>query len=286
MFPGEGQVTPMRALFILGGGLGFLSVLIGWRYMHEPSASVARKELPHFDLYRVPAFLTEKLRYMPHRLMYIVEISSRNLSPRNFSWNLKRYYVVVFLAFTGFLSFYVALPIFLSQYVGITSAQVFAVYLASSLVSLMFYTSAGKLVDRFGGRRVQGTAFGLRVLIFPSFFLVTLFPLDLGTLFLLMCLLNGLAGLCWALLAVAGDALVAGMSHREFRSQSMGAYNSVRGVSTIVGSLLGGLVGQYFGYLVLFVMASAFVAVSFAMLMTTKVHRDDAEDAGAGRAVP
>ncbi len=121
------------------------------------------------------------------------------------------------------------------------------------------YSRAGKLVERYGGRKVQTLAFGLRVLIFPSFFLVTLLTWNLGGIFVLMCILSGLAGMCWALLAVAGDSLVAKMSYRSFRSQSMGMYSSVRGVSTIFGSLFGGLVAQFFGYVALFLLSSLFI---------------------------
>lgn len=274
IFPGDGQIAPMRALFILAGILCFLSVLQGWRFMREPSQSVRRQDLPHFDLHKVPSFLMEKVRYMPHRLIYVVEMSGKNFSLKNFPNNLKRYYAVIFLAFTGFLSFYVALPIFLIQYVGISNAQVFAVYLASSLVSLYFYVVAGRFVDRFGGRKVQGLAFGLRIVIFPSFFFVTLLSQDPTTLFLCICLLSGLAGMCWALLAVAGDALVARMSYRNFRSQSMGMYNSVRGIATIIGSIVGGMVAQFFGYAALFLMASVFILAATALLYTTEVENE------------
>ena len=96
-----------------------------------------------------------------------------------------------------------------------------------------------------------------------------------------MCLLNGLSGMCWALLIVAGDALVAGMSLRQFRSQSMGLYNSVRGVATIVGSLMGGMVAQYFGYLALFLVSSTFVLVSLTLLLVIKVDKDPEDEIDA-----
>jgi len=275
VFPTNEDTFPMRALFMLAGGLGFLSVILGWFYMKEPTEQVSRQDLAHLDLHVVPGFLMEKMRYMPQRLLFVVEVSSKNLRLSNFSNDLKRYYVVVLLAFTGFLSFYVALPIFLRDYVGISSAEVFAVYLASSIVSLFFYAVAGKLVDRFGGRRLQTLAFGLRIIIFPTFFLVTLFPLDVTTLFLLMCILNGMAGMCWAMLAVAGDAIVARMAYRSFRSQSMGMYNSIRGISAIVGSLVGGLVAAYYGYLVLFIMSSVFILAALVLLMFTNVESKD-----------
>ncbi len=270
-FPSDGDATSMRALFILAGVLGFVSVFLGWRYMSEPVEKLSRHHVPTMDVLNVPSYLMEKLRFMPQRLLYVVEMSQKNLRLRNFPTNLRRYYAVVFLAFTGFLCFYVALPTFLSRSVGMSSAEVLAVYLASSLVSALLYSKAGKLVERFGGRKVQTVAFGLRVLIFPSFFLVTLLPLGLGGIFVLMCVLSGLAGMCWALLAVAGDALVAKMSYRSFRSQSMGMYSSVRGVSTIVGSLFGGLVAQYFGYVALFALSSLFIICALLLLRSTNV---------------
>lgn len=272
-FPSESDANSMRALFILAGGLGFLSVLLGWRYMREPLRKLSRQDTPHLELMRTPSYLMEKLRFMPQRLLYVMEMSWSNLRLRNFPTNLRRYYGVVFLAFTGFLCFYVALPTFLARYVGMSSAEVFLVYLSSSLVSALLYSPAGKLVDRSGGRKVQSVAFGLRVLIFPSFFLVTLIPMSQGWLLALMCGLSGLAGMCWALLAVAGDALVAKMSYLSFRSQSMGMYSSVRGIATIVGSLLGGLVAQFLGYEALFLMASIFITAALLLLSLTDVEK-------------
>jgi len=270
-FPSDGDVSPMRALFILAGALGFLWVFLGWRYMREPGEKLWRQQLPPIELIKIPSYLMETLRYMPQRLLYVVEMSQKNLRLRNFPSNLRRYYAVVFLAFTGFLCFYVALPTYLASQVGMSSAEVFAVYLSSSFVSALLYSRAGRLVERYGGRKVQTMAFGLRVLIFPSFFLVTLLPLDLGGVFVLMCVLSGLAGMCWALLAVAGDSLVAKMSYRSFRSQSMGMYSSVRGVSTIIGSLFGGLVAQFFGYEALFLLSSLFIICAILLLFSTNM---------------
>ncbi len=270
-FPSGGDATPMRALFILAGALGFLSVFLGWCYMKEPLEKLSRQQLPPMELLKIPSYLMEKLRFMPQRLLYVVEMSQKNLRLRNFPSNLKRYFAVVFLTFTGFLCFYVALPTYLTRQVGMSGAEVFAVYLASSFISALMYSRAGKLVERYGGRKIQALAFGLRALIFPSFFLVTLLPLHLSGVFVLICALSGLAGMCWALLAVAGDSLVARMSYRSFRSQSMGMYSSVRGISTIIGSLFGGLVAQYFGYEALFLLSSLFIICALLLLFSTNV---------------
>jgi len=279
LFPSEGDATPMRALFILAGALGFLSVFLGRLYMKEPVEKLSREAVSPMELNNVPSYLMEKLRFMPQRLLYVLEMSRRNLRLRNFPRLLRRYYLIVFLAFTGFLCFYVVLPTYLSQYVGMSSAQVLAVYLASSAVSALLYSRAGRLVDRFGGRKVQVLSFGLRALIFPSFYLVTLMPVGQGALFVLMCALSGMAGLCWALLAVAGDSLVAKMAFRSYRSQSMGMYSSVRGIATLVGSLLGGLVAQFLGYVPLFLLSSFFIVIAIAILSFTNV--DEGSDEAA-----
>jgi len=279
IFPSNGDSAPMRSLFILSGALCLISVFLGWKYMPEPSRTVERKELHRLDLYKVPLFVQEKLRFMPQRLLYVVEMSSKNLNSRNFPKALKRYYIVVFLAFTGFLGFYVALPTYLSQYVGISSAQVMAVYLASAVVSAFTYVAAGRYVHNYGGRKAQSIAYVGRILIFPSFFLVTLLPLDLTSVFIVMCALNGLSGYFWAMFAVASDSLVAKMSYNHFRSQSMGMFSSVKGISTIIGSITGGLIAQYLGYLALFIMSSVFVIIALAMLAFTDVEKepDDSE---------
>ncbi|MCG7844972.1 MAG: MFS transporter, partial [Methanomassiliicoccales archaeon] len=78
-------------------------------------------------------------------------------------------------------------------------------------------------------------------------------------------------------LAVAGDSLVAHMAFRSFRSQSMGMYNSVRGISTIVGSILGGLVAQMLGYAALFTMTSVFIVAALILLFTTDVEGESEE---------
>jgi MFS family permease len=88
-----------------------------------------------------------------------------------------------------------------------------------------------------------------------------------------------MAGLCWALLAVAGDSLVAKMAFRSYRSQSMGMYSSVRGTATLVGSLLGGLVAQFLGYVPLFLLSSFFIVIAIAILSFTNV--DEGSDEAA-----
>ncbi len=43
-------------------------------------------------------------------------------------------------------------------------------------------------------------------------------------------------------------------------------YNAMQGIGTIAGALIGGFIAQYFGYMVVFLISSAFLVVGLAMI--------------------
>ncbi|MBM4237374.1 MAG: MFS transporter, partial [Euryarchaeota archaeon] len=225
----------------------------------------------------LPMMVFEKARYFPHRLLHVLRLSAKNLGTGNFSPELKKYYVVTFLAFTGFLTFYVALPVYLKSYVGITTSEVFVVFLASSIVSALTYSLAGRWVARYGGKRMQVGAFVGRIVLFPSFFLVTALPLSGLTLIVVLCVLHALIGFCWANLSVAGNALVSNMSYADFRTESLGTYNAIQGLAAIFGSLIGGFIAEYLGYFATFIAASAFIVPGAVVLLFLNVEKAPSE---------
>jgi len=222
---------------------------------------------------KLPWISFERGRYAPSKILHVVKLSAKNLRARNFPRNLKIYYAVIFLAFTGFLTFYVGLPIFLSSQLGLTVPEVFIVYIASSVTSALVYSRAGRWCTTIGGKRIQVLAFSGRIILFPTFFLVTLVSLPLLALIIVMCVLHALVGMCWAMLSVAGNSLVSNMSFCDFRTESLGMYNSIIGIGSIAGSLLGGFVAVSFGYLDTFVVASVFVIAALLLLFKLKVDK-------------
>ncbi|HSV42223.1 MAG TPA: MFS transporter [Methanomassiliicoccales archaeon] len=277
VFTGDSQELSMRALFLLSSGLCLVAMFLAIKWVKEPEQTIDRRQVSPEDFDNVHLNIVERARYLPQRVMYTLQVSSKNLRLCNFSVPLQKYYIIVFLAFCGFLSFYVALPIFLSEYVGLNNANVFIVYLASSVTSALTYGWMGRLIGAKGGKRIQAMCFVGRIMIFPSFFLVTMIGLPSSSLFIVLLVLHAGAGLCWAGLSVAGHAIVGKMAYKEFRTQSLGMYNAVQGVATITGSLVGGFVATWFGYEVLFVLASGFIILSLAMLLLTDVDKEPAE---------
>ncbi len=273
--PDDGAIT-MRALFILAGALSLVSLFLGLKWIPEPKERVDRESLDKHVL-SVPVNIVERARYLPQRMVGILRISSKNLRMSNFPQNLRRYYLVIFLIFTGFLTFYVGLPIFLNSYVGLTSSEVFIIYLASSLTSALIYGPAGRWVSRIGGKRIQMISISIRIVTIPTFFLVTLFPMPVISQMIVFGALHSIMGFCWANIAVAGNALVSNMSYKDFRTQALGMYSAIQGVAAILGCLIGGYVANYFGYLETFLLAIVFIITGLVLLAFNNAEKEPVE---------
>ncbi|MGD1060691.1 MAG: MFS transporter [Methanomassiliicoccales archaeon] len=268
-----GEVMAMRALFVVASGMAVVSVILAIKWVPESRKKIDREDLAGAS--KIPMISFERGRYAPSKILHIVKLGAKNLRPRNFPGNLKVYYVMVFMAWTGFLTFYVGLPIFLSSQIGLSVPEVFIVYIASSITSALFYSRAGRWTSAVGGKRIQVIAFTGRIILFPSFFLVTLVNLPLGALLVVMCVLHALIGMCWAMLSVAGNHIVSSMSYCDFRTESLGMYNSIIGIGSIAGSLIGGLIASLYGFFDTFAVASTFVVAALLLLLWLNVEKVD-----------
>jgi len=275
----DAMVMAMRGLFILASALCMVSVVLAIKWVPEPSKKIERKDLNEVSMARFIHF--ERGRYAPMKVLHIITIGTRNMNAINFPRNLKIYYIVVMLAFTGFLTFYVGFPIYLSQKLGLSVSEVFIVYVASSITSAFTYALAGRWISDAGGKKVQMLAFGGRIVLFPFVAVIGMFDLALVPLLIVLCVLHALIGFCWANLSVAGNTLVSNMAFDEHRTESLGAYNSIQGIGAIVGSLIGGFVANSFGYLPTFLVASGFVVAAFLLLVGINVEKAPQEHEGA-----
>jgi MFS family permease len=267
------QVSPlqeageMRALFMIGAALALLSAFLAWRWIGEPAAKIERKHIDFVDLH----WRVERLRYLPMRLLHVMDFRNHATKAGRFSPALYRYLVTVFLLFSGFTAFYAIFPVYLRDVVGLSNSQVFLVYIASQVASAAAYPRVGLWIHDRGSRRMQGIASAARAVLFPAFFVIVFLPLSPVAMFVAILVLHGLVGLCWAVINVSGSMLASQLATAEGRGRVLGVYNAIQGFGSIAGPLAGGFLAHFGGYATGFAVASVFVVGGVAALRFVRV---------------
>lgn len=215
--------------------------------------------------------------FAPNRLYW----SSRDFHPRRLIDRLDpsmvTYLAAAVLFFTGFAAFWAPLPLFLTG-AGFTAAQIFGLYLVSSLASAALYDRVGTLVGRTDVRLLQTGALAARGLLFPLVALGTgfgLLALELGVVAFVLVLIGG----TWAVIAVVGTAIVTRLAPAAVRGELLGVHTALAAVGGGVGGLLGGWAAS-FGYLLAFGVAGGLVVLGAALVWSLAVLSDREPVAG------
>lgn len=251
--PGSG----LRELFYLLALLDLGAALLALRWIRERPVHLGRRGFPGVIM-AAGNMLVERFKYAPFHLYYLAR--PRRLieilhGENRFGRQLTLYYRSVILIFMGFSTFFVPLPIFFRQALGLDSSLIYAVWIIHPLVSTLFYGRAGGLAERWGNRRLQRLALSIRIVLFP---LAGLLPLvSPGLRIPLISVLFLFTGASWAMTNVTAQGIVIKLAPEEGQGQALGIYNAFIGVGWILGSLIGGYVAGGLGYLAAFSLAAA-----------------------------
>jgi len=261
-----GEAGEMRALFVIGAALALLSGLLAWRWIGEPREKMDRRRLDFVDLH----WRVELLRYLPMRILHILDLRNHLGQPRRYSPALYRYLAIVFLLFSGFTAFYAIFPVYLRDVAGLSTAQVFAVFIASQVASALAYGRVGGWIRERGGRRVQIYASAARAVLFPAFLALPLLRIGPLAAFALILAFHALVGLCWAVINVAGSTIVSDLAPPGDRTGVLGAFNAVQGFGAILGPLTGGFVAHVLGFSAGILSSSAFILAGVVFLVVSR----------------
>jgi len=204
------------------------------------------------------------------RVLHLLDIREHLGRSRKYSAALYRYLATVFLLFSGFTAFYAIFPVYLRDVAGLSTAQIFAVFIASQAASAIAYGRVGGWIRARGGRRVQLVASAGRAILFPAFLALPLFPWGAVGTFVLILVFHGLVGLCWAAINVAGSTIVSELAPSGERSGVMGAFNAVQGFGAILGPLTGGFVAHLFGFSAGIFASTVFVVAGILLLAASR----------------
>lgn len=249
----------LRELFHLLAVLDLLAASMAFRWLREPER-VPRYKRRRFRglIVEWGDMLVERFRYAPFHLYHLAQPGrllelirgKEKLSPQ-----LARYLSCVILIFMGFSAFFVPLPVFFRKVLGLSNSLIYAVWMTHPFVAALFHSRAGDLAERFGNRRIQRLALSIRIALFPLAGFLPLLPP--GARLPLIVGMFVLTGMSWAMTNVTCQGIVAKLAPEGSRGQVLGLYNALLGVGWILGSLLGGYLANWLGYLAAFSAAAA-----------------------------
>jgi DHA1 family multidrug resistance protein-like MFS transporter len=272
----------MRGLLICAGAVAAVSLILAYRSVREPPA-IRMRRLFHPSLVgRLGVAVVERvLFFYPSRMLYFV-LHPHSLTRVREEWShtLSRYYVCSFLLFFAINVVFVPFPIFLTDVLGASNAQVFLVSVVKATMDALWYVPMGKLVHRRSGMELQAQAAAVRVGVFAVFGVLALLrpgPMAL----IVVALAQAFSGITWAAIAVSGTAAVATLTPKRLAGHAMGVYNAVIGGAGIVGSLAGGHLAESLGYGVSFGMGALLIGLTAVWLWRLRGSAEEGVGKGA-----
>ncbi len=274
-------------------GTALILLLVNEKTGEEINPPGHRRDSHWNAIAAVPLHLVERAKYLPSRMGAFVRLATPSQQERKeIPAGLWKYYAVVALFSTGFTSFYAVLPNYMADYLGtrflVPESLIFLVYIGSSIASTLTYSRVSSISAAAGEKRLQSLALSARVLIIPSFFLPALFINNAGEVMLFLLILNSMMGVCWAIISVTGQSMVAKMAGPHIKGEAIGFYNAFTGIGAIAGAIAGGIVAQDAGYMSDFLLSSLFIASGITLLSALKMDSEsssgDSAEGKPGRA--
>lgn len=261
-FVGEGW--GLRSLGFVVGALSVGAIVVGIRQVREPEVGAP---LPSFRdaVLAVGNFLYERFRTAPLQLYEALRPSQllRFMQGRTaFGPDLILCYYAAMLAFIGFSIVFAPFPVFVRHKLGWPSELVFALNVVHHGVSVIAFGLARLAVARWGHRPAAALALLGRVGMFVGFALTT--PIIARWL---LPLLWGVAGATWSLFQLSVTAIVSRLSPSGMYGQTLGIYNAVAGLGSVLGALAGGYVADFLGFSTAFLLAALLMVVTLPIFL-------------------
>ncbi|MFD1599609.1 MFS transporter [Halobellus rarus] len=185
-----------------------------------------------------------------------------------FSGGLLRYLLGATFFFAGFSAFFGPLPAYLVDS-GYATDEVFALFILSAAASAAAYASAGAAAARYEPFRLQAGALLFRAGSFPVVAVVGAAVAPPAGLIAVGMLFLAIGG-SWAVIAVTATGLVSGLASDSVRAEALGVYTAVGSLGGGVGSVFGGAIADWIGYLPAFVVAGGLVVGGFLVAAGAK----------------
>ena len=156
---------------------------------------------------------------------------------------------------------FTSLPVYLTKKASMSSQTVFTIFLIRSIVGTVSYIIAGKWVSGRSGEAAVKSATGLRVLL--ALLLPAIAVIPTPTSPLVAAIILSSFSFSFALFAIGRSMVV-----MEYASEgSLGAYEALDGLGSMVGGLLGGIIPAVYDFNILFLTCSALFASALLLFI-------------------
>ena len=132
------------------------------------------------------------------------------------------------------------------------------IYAAYNLIAALVSYPAGLISDRIGRRNVLLLALAIFAAVYLGF--------GLSGQILVIAILFGLYGIYQGLFRTAGKALASDLAPEPLRATGIGWYSATVGLSTLVASLIAGLLWDHVSHAAVFLYGAAFAVIGGIML--------------------
>ncbi len=247
-------------IYIISAFIYLLSAIIIFLAIPEPKRTIPRRHLSNIHSIRI----MERIRFFPSSIIHFVGLGE---SKTRLGKDLKFYLFCTFLLMFAFQLFFVPYPVFAIDHLGASEVEIYIMYILNSGLGALTYRYTGGVNNRIGIRKSLAFALITRIVIFSVFGAVSFIMFQSALWLIIALIVYGALGSLWSFIGIAETASVTMISPKATRGKTIGYYNSLNGMGQIFGGLLSGIISQYAGYSIDFLIAAVLVIAGTSLIL-------------------
>lgn len=254
-------------LYELASFVYLIAALFTFLFVPEPGKVLSRKNLERIHSVRI----VERIRFFPSTIIHFVGIGKGAGKLKTDMW---AYLFCTCLLMTAFQLYFVPFPVYIIEKLHGTSFTVFVMYLLNSFFGTIAYRFTGRVVQKFGIKRVLAGALSTRVGLFSAMSVVP-FIMFIHVNFLYFALaFYGVMGGLWGFIGISEVSYISRIAEEHTKGKAIGYYNSLNGLGQIIGGVSSGVIAEIYGYGVDFVIALLLVVAGSALIIRVMRNTD------------
>jgi MFS family permease len=247
-------------IYLISAFIYLLSAIIIFVAIPEPKKTISRGSITDIHSIRI----MERIRFFPSTIIHFIGFRE---GKTKLGKNLKLYLFCTFLLMFAFQLFFVPYPVFAIDHLGANEVEIYIMYILNSGLGALTYQYTGRINNKIGIRKSLAFALITRIVIFSVFGAVSFIMFKSALWLSIALIVYGALGSLWSFIGIAETASVTMISPKATRGKTIGYYNSLNGMGQIFGGLLSGIISQYVGYSVDFLVAAILVIVGTSLIL-------------------